>query len=682
MPRLEYPPARRVDVVDEIHGVPVADPYRWLEDPDNPDTKAWSEAQDRLVREHLDGLPGRDVLLPKLQQLPGAVGMPYVVGDRCFFTRRQPGEQHARLFVREGDEERVLVDPNAMSDDATTTLDAWSPSKEGDRLAFQVSEGGNEESVLRVMDVATGDIVDGPIDRCRYSSIAWLPGGEAFFYVRRLPADQVPAGESQFHRRVYLHRIGTDADTADELVFGDGSDKTTYFAVSTSRDGRWLTISASLGTAPRNDLWIVDLAAEERTFTVVQEGVDADTWGTVHRDGRLYLSTNLDAPRGRLCVADPEKPQVEHWTDLLPETEHVLTGYTLTDDALVAVYTKDVVSRISVHDKTTGAPQREIELPGHVDAGVTSRTDGGSDVWIGYTDFLTPFRIIRHDVATEVTETWAETPGAADVKGLTIRQVFYPSKDGTKIPMFVMAREDVPLDGQQPTILYGYGGFNVSMSPAYSHGIATWAELGGVYAVANLRGGSEYGEEWHRAGMRDKKQNVYDDFVGAAEFLIAEGYTSPQHLAISGGSNGGLLVGATVTQRPDLFAAVVCSAPLLDMIRYELFGLGTTWNDEYGAVAIPEEFRWLLGYSPYHNVHEGTDYPAVLFTVFDSDTRVDPLHGRKLCAALQHATSGDRPILIRREQNVGHSARSVDRTIQLQLDTMSFLAFHTGLSIQ
>jgi prolyl oligopeptidase len=676
-----HPTARRLDLVEQLHGHRIADPYRWLEDAGSEETQQWLAAQDDLARPALDSLPGRGPLAERLRQLmPGYIGPPTVIGDRSFFTRRYPDQEHPVLLVAEADgTETVLVDPSALSADLTTTLDGYALSKEGDRLAYQLSEGGNEDPLLWVMDTRTGETVEGPIDRTKYGNIAWLPGGEEYIYVRRLAPDAVPAGEELFHRRVWRHRVGTDPST-DTLLFGEGYDKTAYFGVSVSRDGRWLLVRASLGTAPRNDLFIADLQADAE-LVAVQRDVDAMTQGFVGFDGRLYLFTNLDAPRWRLAVADPADPQPDRWTDLLPQSDAVLTDVTLTDDAVVAVRTRDVVSEVTVHDRLTGEPRSKIGLPGLGFAQVSSRPDGGDEVWIGYTDHLTPYQVLHHRVSTGETSVWADAPGAVATLGLSAKQVFYPSADGTRIPMFVLARDDIQLDGSRPTILYGYGGFNVSMDPGYSSSILAWVEAGGVYAVANLRGGSEYGEEWHRAGMRDKKQNVFDDFIAAAEWLIAQGYTSPPHLGISGGSNGGLLVGATLTQRPDLFGAVVCSAPLLDMVRYEQFLIGRTWNDEYGSADDPTELGWLLSYSPYHRVQEGTDYPAVLFTSFDADTRTDPCHARKMCAALQWATAGDRPILFRREANVGHSARAVSRTIDLQVDTLTFMAWRLGLQL-
>jgi prolyl oligopeptidase len=570
----------------------------------------------------------------------------------------------------------MAVDPNG-----TTTLDAYQPSKEGALLAYQLSSGGTEESLLRVIDVTTGELVDGPTDRTRYSPVAWLPGGEAYYYVRRLAPDLVPAGEEQLHRRVYLHRLSTEA-ADDAEVWGAGLDKTNYYGVAVSRDGRWLTVSASAGTAPRDDVWLADLRAaplEAPAFREVQVGVDAQTAIHVSRDGsRLYVATDRDAPRGRLCVTTPDKPEYEHWRDLIPERDDaVLDGFVPTDTLLVVAHTRHALSELAVHDLDSGAHRYDVALPGLGSlGGPVGDPDGGDTTWFGWTDFVTPPRVHRLD-ADGTVSLWADSPGTVDVPEVVARQVFYESRDGTTVPMFLLTPPGDPQP--RPTVLYGYGGFNVPMTPSYSAGIATWVEAGGAYAIACLRGGSEEGEEWHRAGMRDRKQNVFDDLHAAAEWLRGNGVAS--RLGISGGSNGGLLVGAAVTQRPDLYDAVVCSAPLLDMVRYERFGLGTTWNDEYGTADDPTEFQWLLSYSPYHAVREGTPYPAVLFTVFDSDTRVDPLHARKMCAALQHATTGDAPILLRREVDVGHGARSVSRSVDLTVDTSAFLAHHLGLEL-
>jgi prolyl oligopeptidase len=679
---MNYPDAKRLDTVDVIHGREVADPYRWLEDSDDADTQAWSRAQDELAKPYLANLPGRDALADRIRDLlPGDVSVPALRGDRAFFLRREPAQEHGVFWLRDADgTERPLVDPNALSDDATITLDGATVSKEGDRVAYLLSQGGDEQSVLRVLDVNTGEIIDGPIDRTRYSPIGWLPGGEEFFYVRRLPPEQVPDGEEDFHRRVYRHRVGSDPDTDDVLVFGGGGDKTAFYDVYTSHDGRWLIISRALGTAPRNDVFIADLTTGVAlSFTTIHEGEDVETIATIDpTSGLLHLLTNRDAPRKRLCVADPTSPTPDQWREVLPETDAVLDAVSETADHLVALRSRHAVSEVALHDKDTGALDRTIDLPSLGSAGIRTRPEGGHELWIGYTDFVTPARVLHYDPATDALEPWADPPGAIDVKGIVSEQITYQSKDGTDVRMFLIHQEGTTAGTPHPTILYGYGGFNIPLTPAYSASILSWVESGGVYVIANLRGGSEEGEAWHRAGMRDQKQNVFDDFIAAAEWLIAHGWTAPDQLAISGGSNGGLLVGATLTQRPDLFAAVICSAPLLDMVRYEQFGLGPLWTDEYGTVEDADEFGWLIGYSPYHRVTPGTAYPATLFTVFESDSRVDPNHARKMCAALQAAsTASDRPILVRREVDVGHAGRSISRTVALLADQLSFLAAHT-----
>ncbi len=696
MEEFGYPQARRLDLTEDVLGHQVSDPYRWLEDAGSAERADWLRAQADLFGAQREELPGRDELAEQVRTLlnVGYAGTPVWRAERYFFSRRDPGQEHGVLCTRLADEPaEVLLDPMAIDPSGLTTLDAWQPDKEGRLLAYQLSEGGDEESLLRVMDVSTGALVDGPIDRCRYSNVAWLPGGKAFYYTRRLPPAAVPEGESQYHRRVYLHQVGTSADE-DVLIFGTGRDKTDYYSVSVSRDGRWLAVSASRGTAPRNDLWLADLSESdpaEPRLRVIQEGLDAQTWIRAGRDGRLYVSTDADAPRGRIAVADPaEAGGPATWRDLIREDpEAVLTGYAILDGpeldrpVLLASWARHALSEITVHDLETGKRLDQVPLPGPgTVGGLSERPEGGHEAWFVYTDYTTSSVVLRFDARSSAVSTWATAPGSAGVPAVTARQVTYSSKDGTQVRMLVIspAGSGTP-PSPRPAILYGYGGFDVSLTPAYSPNVLAWVAAGGVYAIANLRGGSEEGEEWHRAGMLDRKQNVFDDFHAAAETLIRDGWTTPEQLAISGGSNGGLLVGAALVQRPELYAAVICSAPLLDMVRYEQFGLGQTWNTEYGTASDAEQLGWLLSYSPYHHVAEGTGYPAVLFTVFTSDTRVDPVHAYKMCAALQHATSSGRPVLLRAEDQVGHGARAVSRSAELSGDTLAFAARHTGLTL-
>jgi prolyl oligopeptidase len=734
-PSPSYPQARREAITEQIHGHLVSDPYRWLEDPGSPETAAWLAAQDALYAEQAAAqLPGRETLARRIAELMGAgeAGVPAWRGSRQFFTRRGGGQEHAVLYTRApGEGERVLIDPMVIDASGRTTLDAWQPDKEGRLLAYLLSQGGSEEAMLRVMDAATGEHVDGPIDRCRYTDIAWLPGGKAFYYTRRLAPEAVPPGEQQYHRRVYLHWVGRPADE-DVVVFGEGREKTNYYWASVSRDGRWLQLGAAAGTAPRNDLWLADLAASGEAapeLTVVQEGADAQAFGRIGNDGRLYILTDRDAPRGRLVVADPAEPGFAGWHDLIAEDPGaVLTDFAILDGqeldrpVLLASWTRHAVSQVTVHDLATGERLDTVRLPGlGTVRGLNERPEGGHEAWIGYTDHRTPPMVLRYDAQDAAVQTWQQAPGSVEVPDVVARQVSYESSDGTTVRMLIISADSArPADtatadtetaaadtatadvapniagtdragtdddsgrGPRPAILYGYGGFNISLTPAYTPSTLAWVEAGGIYAIAGLRGGSEEGEEWHRAGMRAHKQSVFDDFHAAAEKLIADGWTSRDQLAIYGGSNGGLLVGAAITQRPELFAAAICSAPLLDMVRYERFGLGETWNDEFGSAADPEELGWLLSYSPYHHVSAGTAYPAVLFTTFDSDTRVDSLHARKMCAALQHATSApvaQRPILLRRETDVGHGARAVSRSVSLSSETLAFAGSHTGLRL-
>lgn len=702
-----YPPAHREDIVELLPAddpvVEVADPYRWLEDADSANSERWYRDQDELFRATASHWSTRAAFEARIRELldVGYQGGPTFrqATDRVFSMRRMPGEEHGRLLVREGqDEPRVLVDPMQLDPTGATTLDSYRPSHDGRLLAYQLSTGGDEESLLRVMDVATGEIVDGPIDRCRYSPIAWLGDNDAFYYVRRLDPALLPENERAYHRRVYLHRLGT-SPLEDVEIFGAGRAITSYYGVGVSFDGRWMTLSAAEGTDPRNDLWLADLRDADPAdppLRAVVEGQDAQTSPHPGRDGFLYLATDLEAPRGRLVVTELAHPTRQHWRTLIPErADEVLEDFVLLDGGrlaqapvLVASWTRHATARITTHDPATGAQTGEISLPGVGTIGALSgRPGGGDECWFAYTDYATPTRILHLDGTTGVVSEWARPPGEVDLPDVATTQLDFPSRDGTTVRMFVVARQDL-LDQNaapreaRPCILYGYGGFGHTMSPGYSASILSWVEAGGVYAVAGLRGGNEEGEAWHRDGMLANKQHVFDDFLAAADALVETGWTSVDRLGISGGSNGGLLVGAALTQRPDAFAAVVCSAPLLDMVRYQLHGLGVSWTGEYGDAAKLEELRWLLAYSPYHHVTHGVRYPATLFTVFAGDTRVDPLHAAKLAAALQHATASpidEAPILVRREVGVGHGARAVSRSVNLSADTMAFRAHHTGL---
>ena len=694
MNRHPYPYARRDDVVDQLHGEHIADPYRWLEDPESEATTTWSKAQDELFERHRSSWPLREHFAERVAELlrTGHVGAPVWRAERFFFSRRMPDQDHAVLVTVDPDgTERVLVDPMQLDPDGLTTLDTWQPSKDGGYVAYQISCSGTEESVLYVLDAAFGEQVDGPIDRCRYSPVAWLPDSSGFYVSRQLPAVDLPADEVQYHRRVWWHRLGDDPGN-DTVVFGADLAKTSFFGVRVSLDGRWLVVSASRGTAPRNDVWLADLDAGDPSapdLRPVVTGLDARTDLWVGHDGVLYVHTDHEAPRGRLLVGDPQDPDPAAWREVIaPDDEAVLEAVAVLELAdgpqLLCSWTRHAVSELSLHDPVTGARLGAIDLPGLGTVGVlVARPEGGSQAWFSWTDHVTPPRVLQLDGDTGTTRVHATPPGAVpDTSRVRVEQVSYDSYDGQQVRMFVLQHADAPAD-PRPTILFGYGGFGISLRPSYSAGTLAWVEAGGAYAMANLRGGGEEGEAWHRAGMLQHKQRVFDDLHAAAERLVDDGVTRPDMLAIHGGSNGGLLVGAALTQRPDLYVAVVCSAPLLDMVRYELHGLGRLWSEEFGSAADPEPLRWLLTYSPYHRVRPGTAYPAVLFTVFDADSRVDPLHARKMAAALQHATSADpavRPVLMRLERHVGHGARSVSRAAGRSADTLAFSAWATALT--
>jgi prolyl oligopeptidase len=655
---MKYPDMERGEVVDVLHGHHVGDPYRVLEDAASPATRDWLAAQDTLWRRHNAGLPLRQRFLDRLAEL-SAIGMispPVWRGGRRFHVSQSAGQEHPVLHR----DDVPVIDPMRLDPTGLTTLDDWQPDPAGRLLAYQVSSRGDERADLYVLDADTGQVVEGPIRGCRYSPVAWLPGGDAFFY-------------SRFHQGVYLHHLGTPVgDDVPVLTKGALS-----YGVQLDAAGRWLVVSA--GGPTGNDLWLADLSAGPAgrpELRAVQEGLRARTAAAVAGDGRVYILTDLNAPRRRLCVADPGRPEV--WRELVPEDpEAVLGAFTVLDGSrLLLSRIRHAISEIGVHDALSGERTGTVPLPGNGSVGsLTSRPEGGHEAWFTYTDAVTPPAVWRYDAKHETTTLWAQAPGRVPLPAVESRQLTYRSADGTRVRMVVVA---LPGEGPRPTILTGYGGFGIPLMPGYAADSLAWVEAGGVLAVANLRGGGEEGEAWHRDGMLDRKQNVFDDFVAAAEELVAGGWTTPEQLAIWGESNGGLLVGAALTQRPDLFAAAVCAAPLLDMARYERFGLGPMWTGEYGSAADAEQLGWLLSYSPYHRVRPGTRYPATLFTVSAADTRVDPMHARKMCAALQWATEGERPVLLRHEPDVGHGARAVSRSIGLAADALAFLAAHTG----
>lgn len=695
--RRPYPHAERQDVVDELHGLRVPDPYRALEDAGSASTRRWSAEQQALYEAERASWPGLERWEAEVAALHTVdrARSPKVRGGRVFWLRQDAGQEHPVLVVASGEEERVLLDPAALDPSGRTVLDAWEPSWEGELVVCQVSRDGTEDSLLTVLDVATGKVVDGPLDRVRRSSVGWLPGGEAFYYVRR-PDPRPHPGEERYHRRVWLHRVGTAPDT-DALVFGEGRDRTSFYSVSVSADGRWLAVTATLGTGRGTDLYLADLTAgppERPPLRPVQEGTRAATRphivpGTGPLDW-IWLRTDHDAARGRVVACRPAELHLgpAAWREVIPERPDavlthlvVLSGPELRHPLGLAAWTRDTVAEVTVHDLAEGRQVGTVPLPGTGAVGDFSAGPPDShEAFFAYTDFVTPPRVLRFDARTRRATRWErDAPDTPGIGGAVSRQVAFTSRDGTTVRMFVLSptgRPDVP----RPALLTGYGGFGRTMSPRYRAQVLAWVRAGGVFAWAGLRGGGEEGEAWHRAGSGEHKQNTFDDFAAAADHLLAEGWAAPGRLAITGGSNGGLLVGAALTQQPEKYAAVVCMSPLLDMVRYELSGLGPSWTPEYGSARDPERLPTLLGYSPYHRVTPGTAYPAVLLTAADGDTRTDPLHARKMCAALQHASTGTGPVLLRLEHGVGHADRAASRAVALQAECLTFLAAHVGLA--
>jgi len=662
--------------------VEVRDPYRWLEDGDAEEVRRWSEAQGRHTRAALDAIPFTAAIRERLRVLfsIGLVSAPAIRGDRYFHQRRTGDQEQPVLYLRQGreGEDRVLLDPARFAEDRTSALDWYYPSDDGRRLAYGVSEGGSEKSVLRILDVDTGRDLADVIPFTRACSLEWRPDGSGFFYTRYPEPGSVPPGEENYRRRVYEHVLGRDW-REDPLVFGADRPPEDWANVHLSPSGRWLAVSVSRGWT-RTDVYLRDLASPDSPFVTVIEGLDA-IFGVDVRNDRLYLQTNLDAPRSRLVAADLEHPGRETWRDVLPEGPDVLEGTALIGDWIVAVLLRDASSRVTLHARD-GTLLHEVALPviGSV-AGLTGEWDG-REAFLGFTSYAVPPTVYRLALPDPALELWARAPGEVDADRFRVRLVHYPSRDGTLVSMFLVDARDRPTDGRGAALLTGYGGFNISHTPAFGRGVIQFLEKGGLYAVAHLRGGGEYGEDWHRQGMLDRKQNVFDDFLAAADFLLQQGHAGRGRLAIMGGSNGGLLVGAALTQRPGLFRAVVCQVPLLDMVRYHLFRIARLWIPEYGSADDPEAFRWLHAYSPYHHVRDGTPYPAVLITTGESDSRVDPLHARKMAARLQAATSSDHPILLRLETRAGHGqGKPLSKTLEEWTDVWAFLFSELSLAI-
>jgi prolyl oligopeptidase len=674
MPRPSYPPTRTDDVIDELYGEQIADPYRWLEDGDSEDVRRWTAAQNALTEGYLAGVDARSAIQRRLAALLAidALGAPAPAGGRYFYSRRRGNENQPVLYVRDGvhGADRVLVDPNALNTEGTTALDWYFPSDDGRMLAYGLSEDGSEESMLHVMDVDSGAILPDRIARTRAADLAWLPDAGGFYYTRYPRAGEVPPEEMQYHRTVYFHRIGEDPAT-DVRVFAPAA-KEHWPGIGLSPDGRWLVVTVAR-TFDQTDVHLQDRSAGTPLMAVVRDRPFLYE-ALVVRD-RLYIRTNQDAPTYRLCLADATAPTPESWREIVPPRPNaVLDGFLVTRHSVALSYLERATSRLRLTGLEGGDPL-ELPLPTIGSLFGWGAEPNGEELFYGFSSYTVPPSIYRVELPGARQELWQRVEADIDPARFEVEQVSYSSKDGTTITMFAVHRRGMPLDGTNPTYLTGYGGFNIPMTPGFSRSLLAWLEQGGVVAVPNLRGGGEYGEAWHQGGMLGTKQNTFDDFIAAAEFLIRAGYTSPSRLAIAGGSNGGLLMGAVLTQRPDLFRAVVIQVPLLDMLRYHRFLIARLWIPEYGSADDPEQFHWLKSYSPYHHVRSGVAYPAVLLATAESDTRVDPLHARKMAARLQAASASNHPVLLRLESRAGHGAgKPVSKVLDELVDTWTFIA--------
>lgn len=676
----QYPPARTEAVIDTLHGRAVADPYRWMENVEEAGVRSWIDAQNSLTRRVLDRIPSRSAFEKRLAELLsiGTIGVPKVAGKRYFYEKRQGNENQPVLYWREGalGEPKVLLDPNSLSAEGIVAVDWWFPSRDGHLFAYGLSEGGSEQSTLHVLDVDTGKKLKDTIAHTRGSSVAWLPDGTGFYYMRFPKPGDVPKGEEHFHSRILFHMLGGDP-ASDPVVFGEGRDMQDWLWCDLSDDGRFLVIHVSQ-TARKTSLFVKDLRTKDGEFVDVSGDIDAHFFGTV-LDDSLYIQTDDGAPNYRLFKTSAADPRRAHWKEIIPEGRFKLEQAVFAGRRIFASYLENAASRLYECD-ADGKLLREIPLPG---IGTVYDIGGewrGSECFFGFTSFFVPQTVYRVDIGTDRVDVHDRVGSTVDASRYEAEQVWCRSKDGTPVPMFVIRSKDAVLDGTNPAILYGYGGFDVPMTPGYSKTMIPWLEAGGIYAIANLRGGGEFGEEWHRAGMLERKQNVFDDFLAAAERLFVEKYTAPARLAIFGGSNGGLLIGAIVTQRPDICAAAVCAVPVLDMMRYHLFSVGRYWITEYGDPGKAEEFEYLIRYSPYHNVTDGAHYPAILLTTAESDSRVDPAHAMKMTARLQAATASENPVLLRFETKAGHGIGApVQKVIDEYADYLSFIAWRLGM---
>lgn len=674
---LTYPDSRRTEQADDYHGILVPDPYRWLEDPDSGETKAWVEAQNKVTFSYLDSIPQRQQIKQRLSQLWNyeRFGIPFKKGD-CYFYFKNDGLQNQSVLytlTALGAEPQVLLDPNQLSVDGTVALSGLAISDDGRMMAYGLSTSGSDWQEWKVRDVETGLDLSDCLKWIKFSDFSWIGNNQGFFYSRYdEPNDKTKLEEVNYFQKLYYHQLG-QPQSEDVLIYHRPDQKEWGFNGTVTEDGRYLIISVWQGTDPKNLVFYQDLSDSSAQVVELIDEFEAN-FSFIDNDGSVFwFRTDLDAPRSRVIAIDINNPARSWWRELIGEVAETLEGVSVLNNCFVASYLKDAHTQIKVFD-LSGAFIREVALPGIGSVGGFAGKRYDTETFYSFTNFVTPSTIYHYDMHSDESTIFRQPQVAFDSSDYETKQVFYISKDGTKVPMFISHKTGIHLDGNNPTYLYGYGGFGVSLTPNFSVSNLVWMEMGGVYAVPNLRGGGEYGEEWHQGGTKHNKQNVYDDFIAAAEWLIANGYTCSAKLAIVGGSNGGLLVGACMTQRPELFGAALPAVGVMDMLRFHKFTIGWAWISDYGSPDNFEEFQALYAYSPLHNLKAGTSYPATMITTADHDDRVVPAHSFKFAAALQATHAGFSPVLIRIETKAGHGAgKPTAKIIDEAADKLAFL---------
>jgi len=671
-----YPPARKSDQIDDYHGVKVADPYRWLEDLDSEETRNWVEAENKLTFAFLGSIPQRNTIKDRLTKLWNyeKYGIPRKESNRYFYSRNSGLQNQAVLYTVTSLEAQpqMLLDPNTLSPDGTVALSGLEVSPDGKLLAYSLSASGSDWQEWKVRDVQTGKDLSDDLKWVKFSGASWTRDGKGFFYSRYDEPKSDALKGTNYFQKVYYHKLGTP-QAEDVLVYERPDQKDWLLFGNVTEDGNYLIITVNQGTDVKSRVYYKDLKAKDAQVVKLLDDFDA-AYTFIANDGpRFWFQTDLQSPRSKIIEIDTTNPARSNWKVVVPESKETLQTTTFVDHKFVLNYLKDAYTQVKIYD-TTGKLVNEVSFPGIGSAEGFGGKAIDKETFYSFTSFTTPTTIYRYDMTSGKSTVFRQPKVDFNPADYETKQVFYSSKDGTKVPMFITHKKGLKLDGTNPTYLYGYGGFSISLTPAFSVGNLVWMEMGGVYAQPNLRGGGEYGEEWHKAGMKLKKQNVFDDFIAAAQWLIDNKYTSTPKLAIGGGSNGGLLVGAALTQRPDLFGASLPAVGVMDMLRFQDFTIGWAWVSDYGSSANPEEFKALYAYSPLHNIKPGTSYPPTLITTADHDDRVWPGHSFKFAATLQAAQAGSAPILIRIETKAGHGAgKPTSKIIEELADRWAFL---------